>query len=211
MEIVDLRLGSVVSADWNPNQMDQLMRTRLERSIQRFGLVVPLVVRELEKDSYEIIGGTQRSEVLKQMGFVQVPCVIVRADDAEARLLAQALNHIAGQDDLGFRAELMRHLLSTLPQEDVLAVLPETAESLQSLATLGQQDLAEHLAAWQKAQEARLRHLTFQLTSQQSEVVGQALEQAIAVPTPDDGNPNKKGTALATICRAYLDTAEESQ
>ncbi len=116
MKLVDLRLESVVSADWNPNHMDQLMRTRLERSIQRFGLVVPLVVREVAKDTFEIIGGAQRSEVLRQMGFARVSCVLVQADDTDARLLAQALNHIAGQDDLGLRAEVMRHLLSVLPQ-----------------------------------------------------------------------------------------------
>ncbi len=93
----------------------------------------------------------------------------------------------------------------------MLALLPETSESLQSLASLGQEDLAEHLAAWQKAQEARLRHFTFQLTAEQSEVVGHALEQAIAEYVPDDGNPNRKGTALVAICRAYIDAIEESK
>ncbi len=78
------------------------------------------------------------------------PCVVVSADDAEARLLAQALNHIAGTEDIGLRAETLRRILESLSQDEVLALLPETAESLEQLTSMGEEDLSEHLRAWNR-------------------------------------------------------------
>jgi ParB family chromosome partitioning protein len=104
METKDLPVGSIVAAGWNPNEMDEAKRLRLWRSIERFGLVVPLVVRRNGNGDYETIGGAQRLQVLGEMGMTTVPCLVVEVCNAEARLLSQALNHIAGEDNLGLRA-----------------------------------------------------------------------------------------------------------
>jgi ParB family chromosome partitioning protein len=53
--------------------MDETMRSRLRCSIQRFGLVVPLVVRPVGDDCYETIGGAQRLVVLRELGINPVP------------------------------------------------------------------------------------------------------------------------------------------
>ncbi|HZA23673.1 MAG TPA: ParB N-terminal domain-containing protein, partial [Dehalococcoidia bacterium] len=108
MQIVDIPIESIRSPGWNANQMDRAMKCRLEEAIRRFGLVVPLVVREKGDSSFETIGGAQRLSVLWELGADAVPCVVVEADDVEARLLSQCLNRIAGSDDLGLKAELLR-------------------------------------------------------------------------------------------------------
>jgi ParB family chromosome partitioning protein len=132
--------------------------------------------------------------------------VVVEADDANARLLAQALNHIQGQDDLGLQAELIKEVLQSLPQEAVLSLLPETAQSLQALASLGQETMAHYLKNWQQAQSARLKHLQFQLTPIQLEVVEEALTQALPQAKAEQGDsPNARGTALYLLCQAYLE------
>ena len=79
---------------------------------------------------------------------------------------------------------LIQDILKDLSQEEVLALLPETAKSLEGLTTLGQESLSSHLRAWQDAQAARLRHLQVQLTSSQMAVVEQALEEAEAEKAP---------------------------
>jgi ParB family chromosome partitioning protein len=170
LKVIDVPIDQIDEAAWNPNQMDEVMRSRLRRSIQRFGLVVPLVVRPFGDDYYETIGGAQRLVALRELGINPVPCVVVNADDANARLLSQALNRIHGQDDLGLQAELIR---------EVLQLLPETAQSLQALSFLGQEAMADYLKNWQQAQSARLKHLQFQLTSIQLAVVEEALTQAL--------------------------------
>jgi ParB family chromosome partitioning protein len=106
MKVTDLPLEQIQEAPWNPNQMDPAMRSRLRRSIQRFQVVLPLVVRPIGTpigDRYETIGGAQRLQVLKELEYTAIPCVVVEADDPEARLLSQCLNRIQGEDDLGLR------------------------------------------------------------------------------------------------------------
>lgn len=206
MEIVELALESITAAGWNPNNMDGEMRERLRRSIQRFGLVVPLVVREVATGSYETVGGAQRLAAAREMNIDYIPCVVVEADDAEARLLSQCLNRIAGEDDLGLRAELMREVLAVLPAKQVLSLLPETADSLQALAAMGQQDMAEYLQAWQQAQGARLKHLQFRLTPAQLEVVEEVLARLMPQAREFRGDsPNARGTVLYLLCLGYLE------
>ncbi len=206
MQVVDLPLNAIVAATWNPNAMDPAMRQRLRRSIECFELVAPLVVRAVEDARYETIGGAQRLAVLRELGVRSVPCVVVHGDDTEARLLAQALNRIGGEDDLGLRAELVRQVLESLPEDEVLAVLPETADSLQALASLGQEEMAGHLKSWQKAQAARLKHLQLQLTDAQLEVVEGALSRFLGEAKELRGDsPNVRGTALYLLCKRYLE------
>ncbi len=135
MEIVDLPVDSISRAEWNPNEMDQAMLSHLRSSIDRFGLVVPLAVRSVGSDSFETVGGAHRLLAARELGMPSVPCVVIQADDAGARLLGQALNHIAGSDNLGLRAEVLRDVLESMPQEEVMALLPETAASLQALTS----------------------------------------------------------------------------
>ncbi len=110
---------------------------------------------------------------------------------------------------MGLRAELVRTVLEHLPSDEVLAVLPETAESLDALAKLGQEDIGAHLEEWQQAQAARLRHLTFQLLDDQRSTIDRAIERAGHEVATDNGNPNKRGNALWAICQAYLNDQEE--
>jgi ParB family transcriptional regulator, chromosome partitioning protein len=206
LEIIDLPMDRIHAADWNPNVMDETMRSHLRRSIERFGLVLPLVVRPTEDGNYETIGGAQRLTVLRELGIDPVPCVVVNADDANARLLAQALNRIQGQDDLGLQAELVREVLQFLPQEEVLQLLPETAQGLQGLSSLGQDTMAGYLQNWQQTQSARLKHLQFQLTPPQLSVVEEALTQLLPQAKQAQGDsPNARGTALYLLCQAYLE------
>ena len=206
MKVIDLPLDQLREAPWNPNQMDEATRCRLQRSIDRFGLVVPLVVRRLGEESWETIGGAQRLAILTGMGRATVPCVVLEADDATARMLSQALNRIAGEDDLGLRAELMREALSQVSHEEVLSLLPETVSSLEALCSLGQDTMAEHLQAWQIAQVARLKHLQFQLTPAQLDIVEEALQRVLPVAKEEMGDsPNLRGTALYVLCKEFLE------
>jgi ParB family chromosome partitioning protein len=206
MRLVEIPLGQLQEAPWNPNQMAEAMLSRLQESLTRYGLVQNLVARPLSNGSYEVLSGNQRLQVLQELRINLVPCVVVEVDDANARLLAQALNRIAGEDDLGLRAELLKEVLDQIPEAEVVKLLPETAESLNAFASLGQQDLADYLQNWQQSQAARLKHLTFQSTPAQLEVIEEALARVMpqAGKTPGD-NPNPRGNALYLLCKSYLE------
>jgi ParB family chromosome partitioning protein len=132
--------------------------------------------------------------------------VVVKIDDTEARLLSQCLNRIAGEDDLGLRAEMLKEILGQIPEAEVLMLLPETTQGLAALASLGQQDLAGYLQNYQQSQAARLKHLTFQSTPAQMEIIEGALARVLPQvgKTPGD-NPNLRGNALYLLCKSYLE------
>jgi ParB family chromosome partitioning protein len=182
------------------------MLTRLKKSLERYGVVENLVVRPMPDHLFEVLSGNQRLRVLDEMGCINAPCVVVNLDDAQARLLAQALNRIQGEDDPGMKAELVREVLESIDLEDVLSLLPETEDSLEELASLGQETLEDHLESWQNAQGAKLKNLTFHLTLEQLGLVEEALVKAMPNAKRVEGDaPNLRATALYLICQTFLD------
>lgn len=206
MNVINLPIEQLVEAPWNANTMSCSDMDRLRESLKRYGLVENLVVRVVGGNRYEVLGGNHRLKVLCESGFTEIPCVVVALDDANARVLAQALNGIHGEDDIGLKAELVRKILETMPVEEVAAVLPETADSLRAIASVGTEDMATYLKDWQKAQKARLKHMIFQITQAQQKTVDQALAIMLPVARQDQGHsPNARGTALYLICKSFLE------
>lgn len=211
MEIRDIPLGLLREAPWNPNQADARMLARLGASLGRFGVVVPLVVRRLE-DAFEVLSGNMRLRVLQTQGVDTAPCLEVPATDAQARLLAEALNRLHGDPgaDLAKRAALVERLLTELPAPaEVLAILPDTRDTLQGWATLGQsaagtleQQLARVAAAEAACQTDRLHVTSFSLTAVQKEAVERAVALALSAATEGEA-PNPRGRALAALCDAW--------
>ena len=211
MKVVDVELAVLREAPWNANVMDSTMRQYLRESITRYGLLGNLVVRPLIDGAYEVLSGNQRLGLLQEMGYSTAPCVVVNLNDAQARLLSQAMNRIQGTDDLGLRAEHVREILKAIPEAEVLDLLPDSTDRLKALVSLGQEDIASYLQNWQQAQEARLMHLQFQLLPSQLEMVERALAQMIPeAKESDSGSPNIRGTALYLLCRKVLELEEES-
>ena len=206
MEVTELPLDQMREAPWNSNRMDEVLLQKLRESLIKYGLVQNLVVRPLGVDAYEVLSGNQRLQVLREIQIDSAPSVVVDLDDAHSKLLSQALNRIEGVDDLGLRAEMLREILEQIPGAEVVKLLPETAESLNAFASLGQQDLAGYLQNWQQSQSARLKHLTFQSTSAQLEVIKEALARVMPLARQgQEENPNARGNALYLLCKSYLE------
>ena len=209
MKVTELPIEQLSEAPWNPNRMDETTLARLKESLSRYGLVAPLVVRPAG-ESYEVLSGNQRLKAITEIGLNPVPCIAVNLDDAEARLLAQALNGLRGEDDLALKGELLKNILSRIPEREVLSLLPETADSLRALSSFTEADLAEHLQAWEQAQAARLRHMQLQFTDSQLETVEEAVSRVLPrAKDPSFDNPNNRGNAVFLLCRFYLERAPE--
>lgn len=106
---------SLRPSDDNPRVMPEEELLALERSVDRFGLVDPLVVRRQDR---RIIGGHQRLVTAQRLGLSQVPVVFVEVSEDEARLLNLALNRIQGHWDEPKLAALLQELES-LPDLDL--------------------------------------------------------------------------------------------
>ena len=208
-EIVQLPLAKLREAPWNPNQMDAALLAKLARSVRRFGLVGVLVVRLMGNGLYQVLSGNQRLQVLRGLQWDSIPCVVVEVNEAEAKLLAQTLNSLHGSDDLGLKAELVSHILAAIPKEEVLALLPETAERLRGLSNLNAETITQNLLNWQASQKAKLRHFTCQLTQDQLATVERALGRLmVQARSMQTDNPNLKSASLYLLAQNFLDSEE---
>jgi ParB family transcriptional regulator, chromosome partitioning protein len=201
----DFPIEELHEAKWNANCMNEATRDRLRQSVRHFGQVENLVVRRTGDHSYEVLSGNQRLKVLRELGRKSVACLVVDVGDEEAALLSQALNGIHGEDDPVLHADVINRILKTIPVENVLEILPDSAVGLQSLNNLGEVKMADYLAVWQQTRKSRLRHLQFQLTERQLKVVEKAIMCFVGrARSNPGGSPNARGTALYLLCRAYL-------
>lgn len=91
-----VRLAELKPAEWNPRKIEPEARARLVESIDRFGLVQPIVVNA----DGTVLGGHQRLDVLRERG--DEGCEVVRVDlpEHEAKALAAALNSPLAQGQL---------------------------------------------------------------------------------------------------------------
>lgn len=211
MQLLDIPLTQLKEAPWNPNQMEPETIFKLKESIRRFGIVSNLLVRKLNDGNFEVLSGNHRLKVLIEMGITTAPCFVIDVDNAHARLLAQALNHIHGEDDLSLRAAAFKQILADIPETEVLSILPETAVSLKSFVALEAGDVAAYLLNWEKARAIKLNHLQFQLTKQQNDLVVKALSKIIPLAKEKQGSsPNVRGTALYLLCKQFLERSNEN-
>src|SRR4030042_3338271 len=112
IEIVSVSVSDLRPADYNPRKWDDSAKEQLKRSIEKFGLVDPIICNGAKERHNIIIGGHFRLTVAKEMGVTAVPVVYVHVADIEGeKELNLLLNHATGEFDLELRAEFDEKLL----------------------------------------------------------------------------------------------------
>lgn len=91
----------------NPRTIAACELAELRRSIRRFGVVEPVIARA---GDLGLIAGRQRLAAAAAEGLAEVPAVLVECSDADARVLAIALNKTGGTWDVPALAEMIRDL-----------------------------------------------------------------------------------------------------
>ena len=81
---------------------------KIKKSINEFGYVTPIIINS----NFNVIGGHQRLKVLKELGYVEVECVVVDLDQNKEKALNIALNKISGDWDNDKLEELLENLES---------------------------------------------------------------------------------------------------
>jgi ParB-like chromosome segregation protein Spo0J len=118
-EVRTLPVQQLVPAEYNPRTVlkptDKAYR-KLKRSLERFGLVEPLVWNEL---TGRVVGGHLRLTILKELGVSEVPVSVVRLGEGEERALNVVLNNreAQGRFEVGKLAVLLEEL-KDLPEFD---------------------------------------------------------------------------------------------
>lgn len=95
MNISNIPIGNLNPAVYNPRRISRDMLQSLKNNIKEFGLVDPVIVNK----DMTIIGGHQRFKACLELGFKEVPCVVLDLSKSKEKALNLALNKITGEWD----------------------------------------------------------------------------------------------------------------
>ncbi len=95
-DVVTRKLSDLKPAPYNPRRMTQPALGALKASLERFGLVQPIVVN---RATGHVVGGHQRLEALRQIGAEEVDVVEVDLDEVQEKALNLALNNPLAQGE----------------------------------------------------------------------------------------------------------------
>ncbi len=110
IEIKYVSVDILKPSPYNPRQWSEEAEQKLIESIERFGVVDPLIVNIHNK---RVIGGHFRLQVLKKMGYKTVPVVYVNIlDTAKEKELNLRLNRNQGEWNFELLAEFDPELLT---------------------------------------------------------------------------------------------------
>ena len=108
MEIVKVDINELISPEYNPRQITDDEMEKLKNSINEFGYIAPIIVN---KHNNHIVGGNQRYEALKSLGYTDVDVVFVDEPDLNReQALNIALNKISGEWDFVKLADIIDDL-----------------------------------------------------------------------------------------------------
>lgn len=94
-------------APYNPRRLSEQQFEALQRSIDEFGFVEPVVVNT---KTNMIVGGHQRVRAAKALGLTEVPVFTVELSGPQEKALNVALNRISGDWDSVALIELLEGL-----------------------------------------------------------------------------------------------------
>src|SRR3990167_6244463 len=155
---------------WNPNVQSDFLYQKEKDSIQKFGFIGSIIVRELDiPNTYEIIDGEHRYRACKELKYSQIPVETVgQLNDNEAKVLLMLMN-IKGKDDLEKQAALFKSIGKTQ-----LSLLPFTEQEINNVIDLFNFDFTQY-EKQKEVKKERPKFIKFDLDEQELIVIKKAI------------------------------------
>tara|TARA_R110001592_G_scaffold45201_2_gene144563 strand:+ start:3214 stop:3705 length:492 start_codon:yes stop_codon:yes gene_type:complete len=100
MRITLIKIDSLKPSLYNPRQITGKQYEDLKKSIDKFGMCKPIVININPERLYNVIGGHQRLQILREMGAQKIPTVSVNLNEEDEKELNVRLNKNGGQWDI---------------------------------------------------------------------------------------------------------------
>lgn len=94
--IQQVHITKIKPSHYNPRKLSDSNKEHIKTSLQKFGFVIPIVVN---KNNDTIVGGHQRYQIAKELGYTEVPVHYVDLTEDEERELNIRLNKNIGRWD----------------------------------------------------------------------------------------------------------------
>jgi ParB/RepB/Spo0J family partition protein len=203
LEIVLLPVDALQPNPWNVNRIAPKMLHKLREYLRKEGLVEPLVVRQMPDGHYQILGGFHRWKLCKEeLGYSEVPCVVVEMNDKRAKILSINLNEMKGAPVQHLLSELIYDLSKETTLDDLATMLPyEEAQLFDALELLKLPDGLDKMLEDQAEKEAQEAPKVLSFVVDDPAPIETAIE---SIASGLDGK-NRRGRALVKLAENYLE------
>jgi hypothetical protein len=187
---------------WNPNQQDAETFAKEKVSLQRFGFVVPIIVRPAPNKPgiYQIIDGEHRLRAGVELGMEHFPCFdIGPVSDHEAMQLTVILNELRGKPEERKLGEVLKRLLASDTLDRLTEVMPYTKEQFGQIAKLPEFDWDQFRERNQERAEKRWVERIFRLPPDAAATLNRALTAV------KQGEDMSDGEALGVLASEWLE------
>ncbi len=99
MEVKQVNINDLKPSEYNPRRLTEKQAKHLEESIKKFGMVEPIIVNKHPGREQIVVGGHQRLNICKKLGWTEMPVIYVDLDEAKEKELNLRLNHNLGEFD----------------------------------------------------------------------------------------------------------------
>ena len=99
MQIVNKSIDELIAAEYNPRELTKDQYKQLKDSLQRFGIVDPIIINSNPERKNIVIGGHQRIKVAADLDMFEIPCVEFDLTQEKEKELNVRLNKNTGQWD----------------------------------------------------------------------------------------------------------------
>lgn len=201
---------------WNPNRVPPEKLKKLKEAVAEKGLLSPILVRPAPggPERFEIIDGEHRFRIARSLGIDEIPCVVVRLSDAEAKVKTLQLNGLRGENEPEKIARMIRDLNLDYDLDELERMLPLDRYDLQaSMDLLAVMERERPDAGLEEEMEKMLDEVIFSVVVTREQ--RSAIEHAIARRRKSRRDPGagaecgpdrdgSDGRHLADICEAFL-------
>ena len=144
-ELLELEVDKIKFADWNPNEMQEIVFNALVNAMKEKGLRRPILVSRLENGEYELVDGEHRLKACKELEYKKVLCQVIDGTE-KSKLVSMQLNNIKGTMIPYKYALLLRDLLQFYTEEELASKLGMSISQLRDgieASEIMQDDVAE--------------------------------------------------------------------
>lgn len=114
LQVQQVKISELKPSEYNPRKWSEDQLQKLRESLEKFGVVDPLIVNSHPSRTNIVIGGNMRLKVLKDMKYTDVPVVYLNLDEAKERDLNVRLNKTGGEFDLDLLKDFDESLLEDI-------------------------------------------------------------------------------------------------
>jgi ParB family chromosome partitioning protein len=209
MSVVDI--DTLRPNPWNTNHVSAENEKKLDESFKKFGCYKPIIVRQLEDGSLEILGGEHRWGAARRAGHKTVPIANLGAiSDQTAKEIGLVDNGRYGEDDSLELAALLNgmdnleEIMGFLPyaEDDLSAIFASSSIDFDSLSIPDDDDRLPELPT--KAAVQTHQVMRFKVPVEDSEQISKLIERIMkSQGFTDDDSMTNAGNALVHLLKDF--------